>query len=52
MEYCPNGQLYDMIRDKKEIPPPLVVDWAKQIANGMNYLHSFNIIHRDLKSPK
>lgn len=52
MEYCHQGNLYDYIRSANEILPPQVVYWARQIADGMLYLHSKKIIHRDLKSLK
>jgi len=52
MEYCPYGQLYDVLHDGKQLPALLLCDWTKQITSGMTYLHSHKIIHRDLKSPK
>lgn len=52
MEFCPYGPLYNLLKDGEEVPPQRLVNWAKQIAAGMQYLHSNKIIHRDLKSPK
>ncbi|XP_030564616.1 uncharacterized protein LOC115765266 isoform X3 [Drosophila novamexicana] len=51
MEYARGGSLNRILAGK--IPPDVLVDWAIQIARGMNYLHSeapMSIIHRDLKS--
>ena len=52
MEYCAQGQLYEVLRAGRKIVPSLLMDWAMGIAGGMNYLHLHKIIHRDLKSPK
>merc|ERR1719219_2072464 len=51
MEYCPGGPLYNLLREGREVPPSKLVDWTKQLATGMSYLHQHKIIHRDLKSP-
>uniref|UniRef100_A0A8C9R796 Mitogen-activated protein kinase kinase kinase n=1 Tax=Scleropages formosus TaxID=113540 RepID=A0A8C9R796_SCLFO len=52
MEYARGGALNRALAGKK-VPPRVLVNWAVQIATGMNYLHNqaiVPIIHRDLKS--
>ncbi|CAL8361993.1 unnamed protein product [Merluccius merluccius] len=52
MEYARGGGLNRALAGKK-VPPRVLVNWAVQIATGMNYLHNQTIvpvIHRDLKS--
>ncbi|XP_061467156.1 mitogen-activated protein kinase kinase kinase 9 isoform X3 [Rhineura floridana] len=52
MEFARGGSLNRVLSGKR-IPPDILVNWAVQIAGGMNYLHDeaiVPIIHRDLKS--
>ncbi|KAM9148740.1 mitogen-activated protein kinase kinase kinase 9 [Pangshura tecta] len=52
MEFARGGSLNRVLSGKR-IPPDILVNWAVQIARGMNYLHDeaiVPIIHRDLKS--
>jgi len=52
LEYAQGGALNRCLTGRK-LPPEVLVDWALQIAEGMQYLHNeapVPLIHRDLKS--
>jgi len=50
-EFLAGGSLYDALHSKKlQMNMPLFKKLAREIAQGMNYLHLKNIVHRDLKS--
>ncbi|XP_075391431.1 interferon-induced, double-stranded RNA-activated protein kinase [Tenrec ecaudatus] len=51
MEYCDKGTLEKWINDKrgKKSDKDLVLNFFKQITTGVNYIHSKQLIHRDLK---
>ncbi|XP_050292721.1 LIM domain kinase 1 isoform X2 [Anthonomus grandis grandis] len=50
-EYISGGTLTELLHDSSQpLPWEQRVSFAKDIAAGMAYLHSMNIIHRDLNS--
>lgn len=50
-EYIAGGTLKELIHDKSKILKwDRRVNFARDISSGMHYLHSMNIIHRDLNS--
>ena len=54
MEYAAGGPLSSLL-SRTTLKPSVIVDWALQMARGMNYLHcecrAACVVHRDLKSP-
>src|SRR6218665_1503644 len=54
MEYAAGGSLHGALKSAGEsgqkLPIDIVANWAKQIAEGMLYLHEKDVVHRDLKS--
>ncbi|KHJ46254.1 SH3 domain protein [Trichuris suis] len=52
LEFYAGGPL-NRILSAYKVPPDVLIDWAVQIACGMNYLHTeapISLVHRDLKS--
>ena len=53
MEYARGGPLNRILGNGRRIRPDVLIDWAIQVARGMNYLHHgapISLVHRDLKS--
>ena len=53
MEFAAGGSLHGALKSLgsgEKLSIDVVTDWAKQIAEGMLYLHWRDVVHRDLKS--
>ena len=53
MEHCGHGSLYRVLHQREQaIDHARRIQWATEIARGMNYLHTRSppVVHRDLKS--
>jgi tRNA A-37 threonylcarbamoyl transferase component Bud32 len=48
LEFCPNGDLESLI-DSKPLPEALARLYLSEILVGLEYLHSLDVIYRDLK---
>ncbi|KAJ9458662.1 Serine/threonine-protein kinase Aurora-3 [Diplonema papillatum] len=48
LEYCPGGQLYQMI-GKTGMPEPEAASFVRQVVSALRYLHGKGYVHRDVK---
>jgi len=49
LEYVPGGSVTALLRNYGAFEEPLVKNFVRQILQGLCYLHSRDIIHRDIK---
>ncbi len=50
-EFAAKGSLYDYLKDKDNLPEPLLHRWIFHLASALHYLGERSVLHRDLKSP-
>ncbi|XP_054159963.1 testis-specific serine/threonine-protein kinase 4-like [Oppia nitens] len=49
MEFCSYGTVTIWLRDNGALPEPVVWEFITRILEGLDYMHSLKIAHRDLK---
>lgn len=49
-ELMHKGTLWDVIKKSHPLPPHSIIKYALSVAYGLAYLHSFDMIHRDIKA--
>ena len=49
MEYCDGGELFDYIVSKQHLSEKQACVFFQEIIDALTYLHSQNIVHRDVK---
>ena len=49
LEYVAGGSVASMLVNYGSLPEGLIANFVRQILNGLTYLHSEEIIHRDIK---
>ena len=49
MEFIHGEDLEDIVKREKRIPEPQVLEWAEQICDVLDYMHTAGLIYRDMK---
>ncbi|KAF3913630.1 hypothetical protein ABW21_db0202823 [Orbilia brochopaga] len=49
MDFIEGGELFSLLRKSQRFPNPVAKFYAAEVALALDYLHSLNIIYRDLK---